>query len=430
MSVERFEVIIVGGGLAGSAAAYTLAKAGVKTLVIERGEKCGCKNMTGGRLYGHSMKKLIPDFEKRAPLERKITKERVTFMTRRASTTVEFSNRQLGGKDAASYSVIRADFDAWLAAEAENAGATYINGIRVDDLVVRNGKVCGVIAGEDTLEANVVILADGVNSLLAAKLGLVGAPNPKELAVGVKEVIKLGEETIKERFGAVGSEGTAWMFAGEPTHGNLGGAFIYTNKDTVSVGIVATLSDFGGYSNASLVSMLDDFKKNHLIAPLLEGGELCEYSAHLVPEGGYKMIPKLYGHGVMVTGDAAGLVMNLGYVVRGMDLAIESGRLAAETYIELAARHDFTPEAMSLYRKKLDSSFVLREMRRHRTAPRAFGNRNVFTKLPVLAEDVMNAMFVVDGKNCAGLVRKVVGAANKYGFGSLMKDLLQIIFSV
>ena len=85
---------------------------------------------------------------------------------------------------------------------------------------------------------------------------------------------------------------------------------------------------------------------------------------------------------------------------------------------------------MSLYRKKLDSSFVLREMRRHRTAPRAFGNRNVFTKLPVLAEDVMNAMFVVDGKNCAGLVRKVVGAANKYGFGSLMKDLLQIIFSV
>ena len=322
MSVERFEVIIVGGGLAGSAAAYTLAKAGVKTLVIERGEKCGCKNMTGGRLYGHSMKKLIPDFEKRAPLERKITKERVKFMTRRASTTVEFSNRQLGGKDAASYSVIRADFDAWLAAEAENAGATYINGIRVDDLVVRNGKVCGVIAGEDTLEANVVILADGVNSLLAAKLGLVGAPNPKELAVGVKEVIKLGEETIKERFGAVGSEGTAWMFAGEPTHGNLGGAFIYTNKDTVSVGIVATLSDFGGYSNASLVSMLDDFKKNHLIAPLLEGGELCEYSAHLVPEGGYKMIPKLYGHGVMVTGDAAGLVMNLGYVVRGMDLAI------------------------------------------------------------------------------------------------------------
>lgn len=429
MIEERYEVIVVGGGLAGSAAAYTLAKAGVKVVVIERGESCGCKNMTGGRLYGHSIKRLIPDYEKSAPLERKITRERVTFMSDGGATTIGFSSKKLGGRNAASYSVIRADFDRWLAREAEKQGAEFINGIRVDDLVIRNGKVCGIRAGEDTLEANVVILADGVNSLLAKKAGLVKEQNPMEYAVGVKEVIKLPPEKISERFGMEDDDGTAWMFAGEPTKGNIGGAFIYTNKDSLAVGIVTTVGDIG-YSDASVVQMLDDFKQNPLIAPLIKDGELCEYSAHLVPEGGYKMLPKLYGHGVLVAGDAAGMVMNLGYVVRGMDLAIESGRLAAETYIALAPRHDFTENAMQLYRKKLSHSFVLKEMRRHKTAPKAFSNRNVFTKLPVLAENAMTAMFTVDGENLSGLVVKILGAARKYGIVSLIKDLLQILGAV
>lgn len=429
MIEERYEVIVVGGGLAGSAAAYTLAKAGVKVVVIERGESCGCKNMTGGRLYGHSMKRLIPDYEKSAPLERKITRERVTFMSDGGATTIGFSSKKLGGRNAASYSVIRADFDRWLAREAEKQGAEFINGIRVDDLVIRNGKVCGIRAGEDTLEANVVILADGVNSLLAKKAGLVKEQDPMEYAVGVKEVIKLPPEKISERFGMEDDDGTAWMFAGEPTKGNIGGAFIYTNKDSLAVGIVTTVGDIG-YSEASVVQMLDDFKQNPLIAPLIKDGELCEYSAHLVPEGGYKILPKLYGHGVLVAGDAAGMVMNLGYVVRGMDLAIESGRLAAETYIALALRHDFTEKAMRLYRKKLSHSFVLKEMRRHKTAPKAFSNRNVFTKLPVLAENAMTAMFTVDGENLSGLVVKILDAARKYGIVSLIKDLLQILGAV
>ena len=185
------ESIVLGGGLAGSAAAYTLAKAGVKVIVIERGETCGCKNMTGGRLYGHSLKRLIPDYEKLAPLERRIIKERVSLMSSDSATTVEFCDEKLGGRNAASYSVIRADLDKWLAEQAEKKGATYINGIRVDELVVRNGKVCGVRAGEDTLEANVVILADGVNSLLAVKAGLVEHQDSREYAVGAKEVIRL-----------------------------------------------------------------------------------------------------------------------------------------------------------------------------------------------------------------------------------------------
>ena len=430
MSEERFDVIIVGGGLAGSAAAYTLAGAGKKVIVIERGASCGCKNMTGGRLYGHSLRRLIGDYEKFAPLERRITKERVSFMTGDSATTLAFSNKKLGGRNAASYSVIRADLDKWLAAEAEKRGALYINGIRVDDLTIRNGKVCGVRAGEDCLEANVVILADGANSLLAQKAGLMKRQSSAEYAVGVKEVIKLPPEVINERFGLEDDrEGAAWMFAGEPTKGGIGGAFLYTNRDSVSLGLVATVGDIG-YSDTGIAAMLEEFRANPLIAPLIADGELLEYSAHLVPEGGYGMMPKLCGHGVMVVGDAAGMVMNLGYVVRGMDLAIESGRLAAETYLELADRHDFTPKAMSLYRKKLEHSFVLHEMRRHRTAPRAFANRNVFTRLPKLAEGAMNAMFTVDGDNTAGLAMKILAVAQKYGFAALIRDLLQLLGAV
>lgn len=429
MSEERFDVIVVGGGPAGSAAAYTLAKAGVSVAVIERGDTCGSKNMTGGRIYAHSLKRLIPDYEKSAPLERRISSERITFMTQKAATTIAFSGKELGGEDAASFSVIRADFDKWMADEAEAAGAFYITGIRVDDLVMRDGKVCGIVAGEDTLEADVVILADGVNSLLAQKIGACKPLDPMEVAVGAKEVIRLGEDKIKERFGLQGDDGTAWMFVGEPTRGHMGGGFLYTNKDSVSLGIVTTVGDMT-YSSASVVSMLDGFKEHHLIAPLIKDGELCEYSAHLVPEGGYGMLPKLYDAGVMVVGDAAGLVMNLGYVVRGMDLAIESGRLAAEACIEAKKEQDFSAESLSLYKTKLDNSFVIKEMKTHRHAPKAFSRRNVFTKLPEFMEGVMRSMFIVDGKNIAGLVRKLIPLARKYGLVQLMKDLLALVRAV
>ena len=189
------------------------------------------------------------------------------------------------------------------------------------------------------------------------------------------------------------------------------------------------MSDIG-YAGTSVPDMLEEFKKSKQIAPLIEGGELVEYSAHLVPEGGAAMMPKLYGHGVMIAGDAAGMAINLGYVVRGMDFAIESGRLAAETYIELAAKHDFTPKAMSLYRQKLSHSFVLKEMRKHRLAPKAFGNRNIFTRLPELADEVMKSMFTVDGEHISGLAPKVIKAVGHYGPARLVKDLLQIICAV
>ena len=81
MSEEKFDAIIVGGGLAGLTAAYCLAQAEMEVLVLERGTFCGSKNVTGGRIYTHSLEKVMPGFAEEAPLERKVTKERVALMT-------------------------------------------------------------------------------------------------------------------------------------------------------------------------------------------------------------------------------------------------------------------------------------------------------------------------------------------------------------
>ena len=290
MSEEKFDAIIVGGGLAGCSAAIVLARAGKEVLMIERGDYCGAKNMTGGRLYGHSLEKIIPNFAEKAPIERIVKKEKVSLMTADGSLDIGYHSAKLSSApECASYTVLRSKFDRWLAAQAEEAGAEIIPGIVVDKMIVEDGKVVGVEATGEEMYADVVILADGVNSLLAQQLGMKKELEPHQVAVGAKEVIRLGEDVINQRFGLNGNEGLAWLSAGDPTEGSFGGGLLYTNKDTVSVGIVATLSDIG-HSDLSVPQMLDRFMAHPSIAPYLEGGTPIEYSGHLVPEEGYGML--------------------------------------------------------------------------------------------------------------------------------------------
>ena len=170
MSQERFDAIVVGGGMAGASAAYRLAKAGIRVLLVERGNYAGAKNVTGGRIYTHSLEQLIPDFRKRAPLERKVTQERISILDSGKSTTIEY-NGSAEHPDEESYVVLRSVFDKWLADEASSAGAMVVNRIQVDSLLMQGDRVVGVRCGNDEAYANVVILADGVNSLLAERAG-------------------------------------------------------------------------------------------------------------------------------------------------------------------------------------------------------------------------------------------------------------------
>jgi electron transfer flavoprotein-quinone oxidoreductase len=415
MSEDKFDAIIVGGGLAGSAAAYTLANAGLEVAVVERGQACGSKNVTGGRLYAHSMEKLIPGFAEEAPVERKISKERIMLMTAGSATTIEFGADKLKNPENASYSVLRAKFDPWLAGKAEEAGAMYVTDIRVDKLLQKNNRVCGVIAGEDVIEADVVILADGVNSLLAQKIGMKPELSSHQVAVGVKEVIKLDEKTISERFGVADGEGVACLASGYPTGGAVGGGFLYTNKDSVSIGTVATLVHIGKSEAVKVPDMIDRFKSHPQIAPLIKGGETLEYSAHLVPEGGYSMIPELVWNGVLVAGDAAGFVINMGYTFRGMDFAIESGRLAAQAVIKAKEIDDFSEAGLAYYQTLLDQSFVMRDLKHYKEMPALMDNRQIYNDIPKLLDEILGSMFIVDGSEPEKITRSALDAVRETG---------------
>ena len=422
MNEEKFDVIVVGAGLAGNTAAYLMAKAGLEVLVIERGETIGGKNVTGGRMYSHSIERIFPDFAKEAPVERKITKERISFMTEDSATTVEYAADKLGEQGKATYSICRAHFDPWLAGKAEEAGAMYVTGIRVDEVLVRDGKVCGVIAGGEEMLSDMVLLADGVISLLAQQLGMKKELDPSQVAVGVKEIIELDEEKINDRFGAASNEeGTAWLFAGDVSGGNIGGGFIYTNKNSLSVGIVTTIADIGRVDLAPR-DMLERLKNHPVVAPLIKGGKVVEYAAHLVTEGGYDMIPTLYRDNVLVAGDAAALVMNLGFTIRGMDLCIESGRLAAETIIAAKEAGDYSAATLSKYKTAMDNSFIIKDMQHFRKMPKFIENHRIFEQYPKMMDEIMSDLFIMYGQKPEKFKKKAMAAVKKVGIMNLLKD--------
>lgn len=154
---ESFDVIVVGGGLAGLAAAYTLAGEGAEVLLLERGDYCGAKNVTGGRMYVNPVRNMFPELWAKAPLERYISHEEICLMGQKRSITLSYAGQELKDEPHQSYSVLRGKFDRWLAKEAEKKGAMLVCKSRVDDLIFKDGKVAGVMAGGEKLMANVVI---------------------------------------------------------------------------------------------------------------------------------------------------------------------------------------------------------------------------------------------------------------------------------
>jgi electron transfer flavoprotein-quinone oxidoreductase len=428
--LSDFDVIIVGGGLAGLTTAYLLAKEGAEVLLIERGNFSGAKNMTGGRIYSHSLEKILPGFAREAPVERRITREKISLMTGDSSVTVDYSSPELAlpGKD--SYSVLRADFDQWLAGKAEEEGAQIVTGIKVDDVLLKNGRVCGIMAGGDEMAADVIVLADGVNSLLAKKLGLRAELSPCQVAAGAKEIIELPASVIEDRFQCESGEGAAWLFAGQPSGGRTGGGFLYTNKESVSLGVVCTLSDLASGSVA-LPQLMENFKRHPSVAPLVRGGKMIEYSGHLVPEGGWGMVPRLFTDGALVVGDAAGFCINLGYTVRGMDFAVGSGECAARAILMAKQTGDYSAQTLGCYKNLLDKSFIMQDMKLYRKFPHFMENTpRIFSGYPEMASDLMARLFVIDGQPPKPLYKKVSRSLKKVGALNLILDGLKGVRSL
>ena len=418
-----FDAIVVGAGCAGSVAAYELAKAGKSVLVVERGNFAGAKNMTGGRIYAHALKEVFPDYLDEAPLERRITHERISMIAPDSNFTIDFSSEDLkkAGKD--SYSVLRSTFDQWLAEKAENEGAEYIYGIAVEELVKEAGRVVGIRAGDDEITAEVVILCDGVNSLLAESAVGYTCPSASQLAVGIKQIIELPSSRISDRMLCSEGDGAAWLFVGDVTKGHVGGGFMYTNKESISLGLVATISDLEE-SKTPIYQMLEDFKAHPAVAPLIADGKVVEHSGHMVPEGGFDMMPDLVGEGVLLAGDSAMMCVNLGYMVRGMDYAIVSGMYAGRSATLAIEQGDTSKAGLQGYLDMLEESFVLKDLKQFRKFPHFMESTSrMFNEYPGMIRDVMNEMFVVDNTPVKPLKKSVFPIVKKVGLINLFKDV-------
>lgn len=421
-----FDAIVVGSGCAGATAAYELAKAGKSVLVVERGNYAGAKNMTGGRIYSHAILPVFPDFEKEAPLERRVTHERISMLDPDANFTVDFTSKEMLEQGRDSWVVLRGPFDQWLAGKAEEAGAEYIYGIPVEQLVKdESGRVTGVKAGEDEITAEVVILCDGVNSLLSEQAVGFARPEPHTMAVGIKQVIALPASTITDRvLAGSDDEGAAWLFAGDATHGHVGGGFMYTNKDSISLGVVATISDLMENSDTPVYQMLEDLKAHPAVAPLIRGGKVVEHSGHMIPEGGLNMMPPFTGDGVMLAGECAMMCINLGYQVRGMDYCMAAGMHAGREAAKAIDAHDTSKAGLAGYVEALENSFVMRDLRQFSKFPHFMETTSrMFNEYPAMIRDVMNTMFVVDGKPVKPLRKSLPPLVKKVGILNLLKDV-------
>jgi electron transfer flavoprotein-quinone oxidoreductase len=397
-SEEKFECIVVGAGPAGCAAAYALAKAGIEVLLVERGETPGSKNVTGGVLYTSPLNKLIPEFWKEAPVERPITRRRISYLSDNKEIAFEFGNSEFREPpNNNSFSILRGKFDKWFSEKAEEAGAMVIPETTIDELIMQDGRCVGVKARREDgdMYSNVVIVAEGANSLLAKKAGLRSKFSPNGMMSSAKEVLELSSEKIEDRFCLEKNDGTAMQFFGNIFNGMLGGGFLYTNKETISIGVAMSIGDMID-KKGSPNDVLEAFKEHPSVKRFIKGAEMIEYSAHMIPEYGYSKMPQIVADGVILTGDAAGFV-NTSLYHEGSNLAFMSGILAAETVIAAKEKGNYSKETLSMYKDKLDKSFVLKDLYRYRNFTGFLHqNPDFFTQYPELASKIINRYFTID----------------------------------
>ena len=412
-----FDAIVVGAGPAGSAAAIELARAGASVCLIERGPYPGSKNMYGGVIYGRILDEIIPEWWTEAPVQRWVTRRATMILTEDRALTVDYRSGAWGEPPYNGATAYRPDFDAWLAEHAVAAGATLVTSTTVTGLLRDGDRADGAIVGVRTdrpdgdLTARVVIACDGVNSFVAKEAGLYGEVDAANYTLGVKETIALPREVIDERFGVRGDHGVDYEIMG-CTGDVPGGGFIYTNTDTLAVGLVLSLPALarGGVRPEE---MLRRMKTHPAIAPLVEGGEVTEYSAHVIPEAGFDMMPSMIADGLLVAGDAAAMCLAAGIWLEGVNFAIGSGSAAGTAAARAIRRDDTTAAGLDSYRTRIEASFVMKDHRKLRQAPHLVMGELAQQKLPALACGVAEAMFHVDNPRPKAGLRRIVARQMK-----------------
>lgn len=418
MADPDFDVIVVGAGPAGSCAAIEAARGGLRTLLLERGPFPGSKNMYGGVIYPRILDDLIPNWWDEAPVQRWVTRRSTMILTDTMALSVDFRNDDWGAPPYNGATAYRPEFDRWLADHAVAAGATLLCDTTVTGLLRgKSRKSSATVTGVRTdrpdgdVTASVVIACDGVNSFVAKEAGLYGTANAKNFTLGVKETVALPKHVIDERFGVRDREGVDIEIIG-CTGGVNGGGFVYTNLETIAVGVVLKLTKLAAQKTRP-EEIIAAMKRHSAIAALVEGGELREYSAHLIPEAGLSMMPEMTGHGLLIAGDAAALCLAAGIWLEGVNFAMASGMYAGQTAIEAIGSGDVSQRGLGGYARRLGDTFVLRDHRKLRRAPQLVLSDRVQHLYPSMVTGIAERLFRVDNPAAKPGLRRIVREERK-----------------
>lgn len=425
MNAPDVDVIVVGAGPAGSCAAIVAARAGLSVVLLERGPFPGSKNMYGGVVYPRILDELIPNWWEEAPIQRWVTRRSTMLLTETQAMTVDFRSEAWGAPPYNGATAFRPDWDHWLASHAETAGAQLLTDTTVTGLIRdAAGAVVGVRTDrpDGDLTARVVIACDGVNSFLAKEAGLYEHTDSKHFTLGVKETLALPKEVIDERFAVRDRHGVDIEILGGTGKVN-GGGFLYTGLDTLAVGVVLKLPKLAAQQQRP-EQLIAGLKAHPAIAPLVQGAELKEYSAHLIPEAGLTMMPKMTTSGMLVAGDAAALCLAAGIWLEGVNFAMASGMYAAEAAVEAVHQGDVTATGLAGYRRRLEATFVLKDHRKLRRAPELVLSDRVQHLYPDMIANVVERMFRVDNPAPKPGVRRILNDERKRA-GVRRRDLLR-----
>jgi len=419
------DIIVVGAGPAGSCAAIAAAKAGKRVVLIERGPFPGSKNMYGGVIYPRILDELIPNWFEHAPIQRWVVRRSTMLLSDTGALNIDYRSNAWGQAPYNGATAYRPDFDNWLAQQAVAAGAELICSTTVTGLLRDpQGRITGIKTDrpDGDLTASVVIACDGVNSFIAKEAGLYKNVDASNYTLGVKETLSLPKHVIDERFGVRDNQGVDIEILGG-TSGVNGGGFIYTNLDTIALGVVLKLPKLSAQKKRP-EEIIAELKRHPAIAPLIEGAEVIEYSAHVIPEAGLDMMPKMAADGLLVAGDAAALCLAAGIWLEGVNFAMASGMYAGQSAAQAITAGDTTASGLRSYTKKLNETFVLKDHKKLRKIPHLVLSDRVQHKYPNFVTGIVERMFRVENPNPKPGVRRILREERKKAGISLI-DLVR-----